>query len=192
MTEEFKLAPRDKKSGPPLRRGAVIDQSLSKIVKRKKYPDSLGKSTHLCINLHKSASLPTQAAPRKNVKNDKDLKTSTRQAAWWEKNVSPVWTVDRKRKYLWRTYLFNSASHLVFLFFNNPERRGAQFSNFVKIWRVVVFRNISQRFDSISGMWSMTLVWNQRTTLENEGGGEKKNFLRRSHRSASINKLAGQ
>lgn len=50
-----------------------------------KYPDTLGKSTHLCINLHKSASLPTQAAPRKNVKNDKDLKTSTRQAAWWEK-----------------------------------------------------------------------------------------------------------
>lgn len=53
-------------------------------------------------------------------------------------------------------------------------KAAGQFSNFVIIWRLVVFRNISQRFDSISGMLSMTLVWNQRTTLENEGGGKKK------------------
>lgn len=51
-----------------------------------------------------------------------------------------------------------------------------QFSEFVVIWRLVVFRNISQRFDSITGMLSMTLVWNQRTTLENEGGGGKRTF----------------
>lgn len=51
-----------------------------------------------------------------------------------------------------------------------------QISKFVVIWRLVVFRNISQRFDSISGMLSMTLVWNQRTTLENEGGGGEKDF----------------
>lgn len=44
----------------------------------------------------------------------------------------------------------------------------------LKICRLLVFPNISQRFDSISGMLSMTLVWNQRTTLENEGGGRKK------------------
>lgn len=47
------------------------------------------------------------------------------------------------------------------------------FTAFVVFWRLVDFRNISQSFDSISGMWSMTLVWNQRTTLENEGGGGK-------------------
>lgn len=158
-----------------------------------KYPDTLGKSTHLCINLHKSASLPTQAAPRKNVKNDKDLKTSTRQAAWWEKKKSlqsGLW-IERGNICGELTF-FYSCSHLVFLYIYNPDRRSAQFSNFVKFWRVVVFPNISQRFDSISGMWSMTLVWNQRTTLENEGGGKKKNFSRRSHRCASINKLSGQ
>lgn len=68
-----------------------------------------------------------------------------------------------------------------------------QFCKFVVIWRLVVFRNISQRFDSISGMLSMTLVWNQRTTLENEGGGgEKKGLSRRSHWCASINERGGQ
>lgn len=116
------------------------------------------------------SSLPTQAAPRKNVKNDNDLKTSPRQAAW---KISPLKAENRKRELLWRTYLFILIL-AVSLFF--PVRPGALFSNFVTIWRLVVFRNICQRFDSISGMLSMTLVWNQRTTLENEGGGERKTF----------------
>lgn len=79
--------------------------------------------------------------------------------------------VDRKREHLWKTYLFILA---VSLFSSVGETD--QFSNFVIFWRAVVFLNISQRFDSISGMLSMTLVWNQRTTLENEGGGKKKTF----------------
>lgn len=91
--------------------------------------------------------------------------------------------VDRKREHLWKTYLFILA---VSLFSSVGETD--QFSNFVIFWRAVVFLNISQRFDSISGMLSMTLVWNQRTTLENEGGG-KKRLSRRSHWCASINKV---
>lgn len=64
-----------------------------------------------------------------------------------------------------------------------------QFRNFVIIWRLVVFRNISQRFDSISGMLSMTLVWNQRTTLENGGGGKKSPF--KEEPEARVNQQAG-
>lgn len=42
--------------------------------------------------------------------------------------------------------------------FFSSMRAAGHFSYFLIIWRLVVFRNISQRFDSISGMLSMTLV----------------------------------
>lgn len=61
--------------------------------------------------------------------------------------------VDRKREHLWKTYLFILAVSLV-----SSVGETDQFNNFVIFWRAVVFLNISQRFDSISGMLSMTLV----------------------------------
>lgn len=115
------------------------------------------------------SSLPRQRAPRKNVKNDNDLKTSPRQAAW-KKWPEKRRALDRKREHLCRTYLFSFfylGSHLQW-------EQPVNFGSLLKICRLLVFPNISQRFDSISGMLSMTLVWNQRTTLENEGGGKKK------------------
>lgn len=139
--------------------------------------------TQKTIKLQMFSSLPTQGAPRKNVKNDNDLKTSPRQAAW---KKSAEKALNRNSEHLLETYL------LLCLWppFTQWELM-FNLSKFVIFWRLVVFRNISQRFDSISGMWSMTLVWNQRTTLENGGGGRKKRRPRRSHRWASINGQRG-
>lgn len=110
------------------------------------------------------SSLPTQGAPRKNVKNDNDLKTSPRQAAW--KN-SPEKGSETGNICGELTFFTQAVTFFCLM------KAAGQFRNFVIIWRLVVFLNNSQRFDSISGMLSMTLVWNQRTTLENEGGGKK-------------------
>lgn len=145
----------------------MIVQSLSEISLH------TGNVQHNRLSICKCSawySLPTRGAPRKNAKNDNDLKTSPRQAAW--KN-SPEKGSKQKRG--------NISAELTFFFFLFLQSffsmsAAGQFSKFVVIWRLVVFRNISQRFDSISGMLSMTLVWNQRTTLENEGGGGKRTF----------------
>lgn len=76
--------------------------------------------------------------------------------------------LEGKGEHSWKTYLYFH-SHLLL----HSENNCSIFKSLLFFWRLVVFRNISQRVDSISGMLSMTLVWNQRTSLENEGGGEK-------------------
>lgn len=84
-------------------------------------------------------------------------------------------TQNRKREHSCKTHLCLCVCYFLLIravtFFSVSAAE--HFTAFVVFWRPVVFPNIFQSFDSISGMWSMTLVWNQRTTLENEGGGGK-------------------